>query len=255
MPEDFQPFAHKSPKGLWNKLILLVRLIIDFQFQTTYLFLKKQLRFVKGKVIDVGCGNSPFKHLLDDKETNYTGIDYNNSGSFNYNRSDIVYFDGQKFPFGDNSFDFLLCTEVLEHIPEPNLFIEETYRILGKGGKAIFTIPWSARYHYIPFDYYRFTPSALAILFSKFKKVGIKSRGTEITVIANKLIVLFSRILLNIFTNFKKITFLLQLMVGLIFLILLFPIVLFFILLGHLSLWFAIGSADDCLGYTVILEK
>jgi ubiquinone/menaquinone biosynthesis C-methylase UbiE len=255
MPEDFQPFAHQSAGGLWNKIILFIRLILDFQFQTTYLFLKNNLRFVKGNIIDVGCGNSPFKHLLDDKVTNYTGLDYNNSGSFKYKRSDIVYFDGKQFPFGDNTFDFLLCTEVLEHIPEPRLFIEEAYRILKNGGKAIYTVPWSARYHYIPFDYYRYTPSALGILFSKFKKVEIKSRGTEVTVIANKLIVLFSRILLNMFTNFKKVAFLFQLLAGLVFLIMLLPIVLLFILLGHLSIWFAIGSPDDCLGYTVILEK
>lgn len=44
-------------------------------------------------------------------------------------------------PFEDNSFDFILCNHVLEHIPDDTLAMQELYRILAPGGIAILQIP------------------------------------------------------------------------------------------------------------------
>ncbi|HSM63218.1 MAG TPA: methyltransferase domain-containing protein, partial [Gillisia sp.] len=44
-------------------------------------------------------------------------------------------------PFEDNSFDFILCNHVLEHIPDDTKAMKELYRILKKGGTAILQIP------------------------------------------------------------------------------------------------------------------
>ena len=44
-------------------------------------------------------------------------------------------------PFKDNEFDFILCNHVLEHIPNDTKAMQELYRILKKGGKAILQIP------------------------------------------------------------------------------------------------------------------
>lgn len=44
-------------------------------------------------------------------------------------------------PFEDNSFDFILCNHVLEHIPDDTKAMKELYRILKHGGTAILQIP------------------------------------------------------------------------------------------------------------------
>jgi ubiquinone/menaquinone biosynthesis C-methylase UbiE len=44
-------------------------------------------------------------------------------------------------PFEDNSFDFILCNHVLEHIPDDTKAMQEIYRILTPGGTAILQIP------------------------------------------------------------------------------------------------------------------
>lgn len=44
-------------------------------------------------------------------------------------------------PFEDNSFDFILCNHVLEHIPDDTKAMKEVYRILRPGGTAILQIP------------------------------------------------------------------------------------------------------------------
>jgi SAM-dependent methyltransferase len=44
-------------------------------------------------------------------------------------------------PFGDGSFDFVLCSHVLEHIPDDRKAMAENFRILKRGGQAIFMVP------------------------------------------------------------------------------------------------------------------
>lgn len=46
-----------------------------------------------------------------------------------------------KLPFKDNSFDFILCNHVLEHIPDDIKAMQELYRVLSPGGTAILQIP------------------------------------------------------------------------------------------------------------------
>jgi SAM-dependent methyltransferase len=255
MAESFQPRSHYSENKFFNRILFAIRFCLDFQFRTVYLSLKSSLPNVEGKLVDVGCGDSPFKNLLGPK-AQYTGLDYNQSAEFKYNRTDIVYFDGKVFPFENESFDFVLCTEVLEHIPEPQMFIDEIYRILSSKGKAIFTVPWSARFHYIPYDYFRYTPSALEILFKQFKKIEINHRGTELTVITSKTIVFFTGLIMNLlkFQN-SILKSILYTLFKIPFVFLVFPFFIIAVIMGNISLLFKIGSSDDCLGYTIILEK
>ena len=255
MSESFQPRSHYSENKLLNKILFLSRLFLDFQFRTVFFYFKKELAKVQGSVVDVGCGDSPFKHLLG-SNTTYTGLDYNQSSEFNYKRTDVVYFDGTKFPFPNESFDYVLCTEVLEHIPEPGIFIDEVHRILKSDGKALFTVPWSARYHYIPNDYYRYTPSTLQKLFSGFREVTIKTRGTDLTVICSKSIVFYAGLVSNILRKEKSfLRYIYKFIVNSIFAVILLPICLLLAIIGHISLLLNIGSSDDCLGYTILIQK
>ena len=120
------------------------------------------------------------------------------------------------------------------------------FRVLKEGGKGIVTIPWSARYHYIPWDYFRYTPSSLKRIFSKFTSVLIKPRGTDISVIGSKIIVMFFRNLIP-HKTWK------WLLVP--FWIALSPVLLLAIVISHLSLLLKLGSDEDPLGYTILIKK
>lgn len=45
----------------------------------------------------------------------------------------IVYYDGKTFPFNDNEFDYVICSHVLEHVLEPENFLNELFRVAKKG--------------------------------------------------------------------------------------------------------------------------
>jgi ubiquinone/menaquinone biosynthesis C-methylase UbiE len=204
---------------------------------------------MQGKVVDIGCGQSPYKHLLDSQKTQYYGLDIEEAArKFDYENSKIIHFDGKNFPLSDNSMDGFICTEVLEHTQEPEKLIAEIYRVLKIGGIGIVTVPWSARYHYIPYDYYRFTPSTITILFQNFSSLKFVPRGTDITTIVSKIIVVYFR---NLKPQKQLLLWLLKIILDLILL----PFLIVCIALAHLSLVFGFGSTDDPLGYTIWLKK
>jgi ubiquinone/menaquinone biosynthesis C-methylase UbiE len=193
MKEKFKPVPHHPPVGFFYSIIFYLRCMVDFQLYTILKHLKKRLPNYKGKVLDIGCGNSPFKFLLDKSKAGYTGIDIENATKFDYYNPNKVIFDGENIPFADESFDNIISTEVLEHIENPEKIISEMHRVLKQGGEAIITIPWSARVHFEPYDYCRYTPFKLEKLFSNFQSVKIFSRGTDINSVVSKMIVVFMR--------------------------------------------------------------
>jgi SAM-dependent methyltransferase len=48
-------------------------------------------------------------------------------------------------PFKDNSFDFIICNHVLEHIPDDTKAMQELYRVLAPEGTAIVQVPYDAK--------------------------------------------------------------------------------------------------------------
>ena len=50
----------------------------------------------------------------------------------------------ERLPFADDSFDCVVCTEVLEHVPAPSRLVAEAARVLSSGGVALFTVPHEA---------------------------------------------------------------------------------------------------------------
>jgi SAM-dependent methyltransferase len=247
MVERVQPFEHMPPDGIGGKIRFQLRLFLDFQVRTVYSDMKGMLAKVKGKVLDVGCGLGPYKHLFNTAYSEYIGLDIDQASHFGYGKTNVIRFDGQHIPFPDCSIDFIICTEVLEHVKNPKLLVDETYRVLKPGGSGIFTVPWSARVHYFPFDYYRFTSFVLKDMFHGFS-CSITPRGTDITVIISKIVIVYLR-------NFQlKVNFLL-LVFRLLCILVFAPIIVLCVLAGHLSLIFHWGSPDDPLGWTIYLQK
>lgn len=187
----------------------------------------------------------PYKFLFDEK-LKYTGIDWDGAATgFGYDNSSVIHYDGVHFPFVDETFDLVFHTEVAEHIQDIFFFFKECYRVLKKDSKLLFSMPFMARYHYIPHDYWRLTPSSIKMILenSGFKNIAIATRGTDITVACYKVLSVGYRYFLS--KNIFKILFALVLM----------PLWGCALLVGQFSLVAKVGETDDCLGYTVYAEK
>ncbi len=79
--------------------------------------------------------------------------------------------DIHSLPYPDNSFDFFLADQVIEHVRHPFIAAEEIFRVLKTGGWAIVTTCLMNPVHKEPEDFWRFTPDGLKILFEKFSEV------------------------------------------------------------------------------------
>ena len=56
-------------------------------------------------------------------------------------------------PEPDGAFDAVLCSEVLEHLPEPTRALDEFRRLLRPGGKLVLTAPFASLVHFAPYHY------------------------------------------------------------------------------------------------------
>ena len=109
------------------------------------------------KVLDVGAGGCPHREKFNHCE--YLTQDFvqlsdsqiqtqDGYGKIDY-ISDIL-----DIPVPDSSFDVILCTEVIEHVPNPILAIKEFARILKSGGTLLITAPLQSGLHQEPFHFY-----------------------------------------------------------------------------------------------------
>ena len=75
MSEQFQPISNTPPEGLSGKIKFYGRMFLDLQILTIFKDVKKYLPHYSGNVLDIGCGQSPYRFLLNSNSTKYFGID------------------------------------------------------------------------------------------------------------------------------------------------------------------------------------
>jgi len=243
--EQFQPVPLRFGSSLKSRLAFRLRCVADLQLGTIWTFLGPQLKNLRGSLLDVGCGEMPYRGFLP-QELKYVGIDVPEASAFQMQgNEDVISFDGRYIPFPDATFDTVLCTEVLEHSPQPSALIAEIERVLKPGGTLVATVPFSARVHYAPYDFYRFSRYALQGVLKDFEQVKIDERGNDIAVIANKLIVVALGLIRP--SGFR--------LLRCIFLLPLLALSLVFLLMAHLTMALGVGSKDDCLGYGIVAVK
>lgn len=114
------------------------------------------------KLLDAGAGEQRYKQYC--QHLQYVSQDFAQydgqgdkvalqTGSWNKEPYDLVS-DITAIPVKNSSFDVVLCTEVLEHIPYPDQALREFARILKPGGKLILTAPFASLTHFAPYFYY-----------------------------------------------------------------------------------------------------
>lgn len=227
----------------------LVRRLFDLQVGSVWRDVAAAVASARGRVLDVGCGAQPYRRLFP------AGVDYRAIDSedvrdhFGYSAPDTVYYSGPRWPVEDCSVETILCTETLEHAPDPKGFLGEAQRCLTHGGRLILTVPFAARWHYIPHDYWRYTPSGLDLLLRSagLEEIEVYARGNSLTVACYKNMAVVIQLLMpQAGPGWRRLA-------GRVLGVFLSPLFLACALVGNLSLYSEGG--EDCLGYTALARK
>lgn len=119
---------------------------------------------LRGAVLDVGCGRKPYRALVPAER--YVGLDVDNELTRGLAAADLFY-DGRVFPVVDGSFDAVLCSQVLEHVFEPEAFLGEIRRVLKPGGRLVLAVPFVWDEHEQPQDFARYSSFGLRALLER----------------------------------------------------------------------------------------
>ncbi len=122
-------------------------------------------------VLDAGAGECPHAPLF--AHTRYVRLDRGiGDKAWDYSKIEVLG-DISELPFCDNAFDAVINIQVLEHLKEPGIGINEMARVLKPGGQLILTTVQCWEIHQHPNDFFRYTRYGLTYLFDK---AGLESR-------------------------------------------------------------------------------
>lgn len=110
----------------------------------------------RGRLLDLGCGKAPLYGVYAPHASEVVGVDWAPG-----EHVDLCCDLAHPLPFEDGRFDTVILSDVLEHVPDPQLLWRELARLLVPGGKVILNVPFYYSIHAHPHDYYRYTNFAL----------------------------------------------------------------------------------------------
>jgi SAM-dependent methyltransferase len=151
--------------------------------ESIYRFVVEQARAIKPKsrVLDIGAGEAPYRELF--SEHTYVTLDYEDtphSGEVDlHGAADAI-------PAESDTFDVILCTQVLEHVPRPRQALQEFHRVLGPGGLLVATVPFTWEEHERPYDFFRYTRYGIEQLLAEagFGEIEVRPRTDCFTTLA-----------------------------------------------------------------------
>lgn len=149
---------------------------------------------VNGEMLDLGGYSSSEYHKIIKGNHKVTTVNIDSE-----KECDMIFDIQGIFPLENEKFDAVLSMNVLEHVYSFNNVIEETSRVLKKGGIFIFAVPFMHHIHGCPDDYFRYTRSAIEkmLIENKFKDIDVQEIGLG-------LFSLFYQSSSGLFPNFLK---------------------------------------------------
>jgi SAM-dependent methyltransferase len=112
-------------------------------------------------VLDVGCGRQPFRHLLEGPDFRYLGMDVTQTPEGSVDVVAAIDAPPTVDLLARGPFDFILCTEVLEHVADWSAAFANFATMLRPGGRVLVTCPHFYRLHEEPYDFWRPTLHAV----------------------------------------------------------------------------------------------
>jgi SAM-dependent methyltransferase len=131
------------------------------------------------RLLDLGCGTIPYKDIYSLSHSLSVAADFDIRSTIDVRlRADVL-------PFCDSSFDTVLITEVIEHLPYPAHAIAEIVRVLKPAGRLVMTWPFAFSLHELPHDYNRFTEFGMAITLEQhgLRVESLRRRGDMLSVL------------------------------------------------------------------------
>jgi SAM-dependent methyltransferase len=143
-------------------------------------------KYVRGKLVDLGCGKAPLYLLYKNFATEVVCVDWGNS----VHKNEYLDFEcnlNEPLPFAGESFDTVILSDVLEHLQEPALLWREMARILKIDGSLLMNVPFFYPLHEAPHDFFRYTEFALRnfALKSGFTVVRLEPIGGSFEVLSD----------------------------------------------------------------------
>jgi SAM-dependent methyltransferase len=140
-------------------------------------------RWVRGRVLDAGCGPQPYRPILEKYGTSYYGVDKWIDEPAPDARLDVQALDS----IADGSFDTVFCSQVLEYVARPDRALRECFRVLKPGGTLLLSAPFAIGIHDAPNDLFRFSPFGLRSLAERagFAVVETRSSGGLLALIVH----------------------------------------------------------------------
>ena len=148
------------------------------------------LEYIHGDLIDIGCGYSPYRKILEEKVDRIDGYDH-----LQYNEFVTILGDIQNISKTINrTYDSAICLEVLEHSPNPSKTIREIHNVLKSNGYLALSVPLFNQVHEEPLDFFRFTKYGIIELLGSngFDVISVKKKAGLFSFLGHQISIFFN---------------------------------------------------------------
>jgi SAM-dependent methyltransferase len=129
---------------------------------------------LSGRVLDLGAGDRPSYWRFTKKPDALVRVDIDRQA-----RPDVVASLERQLPLADGVFDAVLAFNVFEHIYAGEHLASEVHRVLKPAGRLYCSVPFLVPIHADPYDFFRYTNTALSRLFdgAGFVQIQVTAYG------------------------------------------------------------------------------